>query len=93
MKKRKTYSPEQKAKAVIELLRGEKTQVEIARALGCHPNLLIKWQAKVVEETATLFANETTVAEEKAKIAELERMVGKLTIQIDFLKKISGGMD
>ncbi len=93
MRKRKTYSADQKAKAVIRLLRGDGTQVEIARELDCHPNLLAKWQEKVVAGTATLFESEATGQEEKTKIAELERMVGKLTVQIEFLKKVSGRTD
>ncbi len=93
MRKRKTYSAEQKAKAVIALLRGDATQVEIARNLGCHPNLLAKWQSALIESAPMLFAGAQADNEEAAKIAELERMVGKLTVQIEFLKKVSGRMD
>lgn len=93
MRKRKTYSAEQKAKSVIALLRGDATQVEIARNLGCHPNLLAKWQSALIENAPVLFTSAHTEHEEESKVAELERMVGKLTVQIEFLKKVSGRMD
>ena len=93
MRKRKTYSAEHKAKAVIALLRGDATQVEIARNLGCHPNLLAKWQSALIESAPSLFASREEDNADATKIAELERMVGKLTVQIEFLKKVSGRMD
>jgi transposase-like protein len=93
MRKRKTYSAEQKAKAVIALLRGDATQVEIARNLGCHPNLLAKWQSALITGASTVFASAQEDNAETTKIAELERMVGKLTVQLEFLKKVSGRMD
>ena len=93
MRKRKTYSAEQKAKAVIALLRGDATQVEIARDLGCHPNLLAKWQSALVASASTVFASTQEDNADATKIAELERMIGKLTVQIEFLKKVSGRMD
>ncbi len=93
MRKRKTYSAEQKAKAVIGLLRGDATQVEIAHNLGCHPNLLAKWQSALIENAAMIFVSAHADSEEATKIAELLRMVGKLTVQIEFLKKVSGRMD
>ena len=93
MKKRKTYSPECKAKAVLELLRGEHTHVEIARKLGCHPNLIVLWQQKFIENAAALFENETSGKEHEDKVAELERTIGKLTVQCEFLKKVSGRID
>ena len=93
MRKRKIYTPEQKAQTSLTLLRGEKTQVEAARELGCHPNLVAEWQRKFLENAAAPFENEEARRAEATKVAELERMVGKLTVQIEFLKKVSGRMD
>ena len=93
MKKRKTYTAEQKSKAVLALLKGEQTQLEIARALGCHPNLLNKWREHFVESAPALFAKGVAEHEDDSRIAELERMIGKLTVQYEFLKKVSGRMD
>jgi len=40
MEKRKHFTPEQKSKIVIEVIKGERTLNEIAAEYGIHPNLL-----------------------------------------------------
>lgn len=39
---KKNHTPEEKAKTVLEVLRGERTINEIAAAKGIHPNQLSK---------------------------------------------------
>ena len=93
MRKRKTYSAETKAQAVLKLLRGEKTTVELAQELGCHPNMLTRWKEQLEKEAAEIFEARNQKSEDKQKILELERLIGKLTIQNDFLERVSGRRD
>lgn len=92
MKKRKSYSAEAKAKAVIAVISGERTVVEVGRELECHPNMIAKWHRAFVEQASAVFEKESDSEEKNRKIAELERMVGKLAVQNEFLKKASGGL-
>ena len=82
-----------KVKAVIELLKGQKTAVEIANAIGCHPTILGEWKDRLLANAPKIFES-PTMDDEKAKhIAKLERLIGKLTVQNDFLEKVLTNLD
>ena len=92
---RKNHSPEAKAKIVLEALRGEETLNEVASKHNIHPNLLIRWKTQAINCLPQVFENETIKARKQAKEAEKEKdelyqQIGKLTAQIEWLKKKSG---
>ncbi len=58
MGKRKTYSPEFKAKVGIEAIRGEKTIFQIASEFGVHPILVTKWKKQFLENSHKVFSSE-----------------------------------
>lgn len=59
MEKRRRYTPEQKAKIVIEVLREERTLNEIAAEYEIHPNQLSRWKAEFLSNAARAFSKET----------------------------------
>jgi len=92
---RKNYSSEAKAKIVLEALRGEETLNEIASRHNIHPNLLTRWKTQAISCLPQVFENETAKARKQAKEVEKEKdelyqQIGKLTAQIEWLKKKSG---
>jgi transposase-like protein len=95
MKKRKTYSPELKAEAVLKVLKEESTLAQVASKYGIHPVLLAKWKTQFLRDAAAVFRderkplNEMKAAHEK-QVDELYREVGKLTTRLNWLKKKSG---
>ncbi len=50
MEKRRRYTPEQKAKIVIEVIREERTLNEIAAEYEIHPNQLNRWNPKFLSD-------------------------------------------
>lgn len=88
-KKHRTFSPEFKAQAVLAVLSGSKTAAEICREHQLKPDLFSKWKAAFLENAAKAFERETTVDPQQARIAELERMVGRLTLELEVAKKAS----
>jgi transposase-like protein len=92
---RTTHSAEVKARIVLEVLRGEETLNEIASKHNIHPNLLTRWKTQVISNLPQVFENETAKARKYAKETEKEKdalyqQIGKLTAQIEWLKKKSG---
>jgi transposase-like protein len=90
--KRKQYSPALKAKIVIEALRQTKTITQLAAEHQIHPNLITQWKQAAITDLASLFER-SAVKDEKVeaqdkKIAELYQEIGKLTTQVNWLKKI-----
>lgn len=79
---------EVKVRAVIELLKGQKTAVEIANGIGCHPTLLKGWKDQFLAFAPKIFETKKTGDDKAKKIEELEHIVGKLAVQNEFLKKV-----
>jgi transposase-like protein len=59
MNKRRNFTPEQKAKIVLEVLREEKTLNEIAAEYEIHPNMISRWKAEFINNAAKVFSKET----------------------------------
>ena len=87
-KRRRTFSAEFKAKVVLEMISGEKGLMEASREYGIKDTLLSRWKQEFVAHASELFAPSGNVQERERKIAELERMIGRLTMQLELSKKV-----
>ena len=58
---RKHYTPDYKAKVVLEILKEEQTLAQISAEYGVHPTQLGKWKAQVLEGLPRLFDDERKV--------------------------------
>jgi len=88
---RKIFSPEQKAKIVLEALHEIKTINQIASEYEVHPNVVGVWRKTAKENIHLLFADKRT-REEKTRdyekeIDELHRIIGKRDTELEWLKK------
>jgi len=92
MNKRNHYPPELKTQIVLEVLREEATLNEIAAKHGLHPVLVSRWKQEFMERASEMFKKgpsdtDKELETEKKHVAELERKVGQLTYEVDWLKK------
>ena len=88
MRVKKKYSAAQKFQAAMSVIKGEKSAVEAARDLGCHPTLIGNWKEAVLKEGSLVFEKENSEGSKEQRIAKLERLIGKLTVQNDFLEQV-----
>lgn len=91
-RKRRSFSAEFKFETVMEAWRGEKTAAQICRERGINENLLSRWKQEFLERGAEVFEqgkDKSKQDEAETKIADLERMVGKLAMENEILKKAS----
>ena len=91
-KKRKTYSPVEKAKIVLEVLREESTLNEIATNYGVSPQLISRWKVEFIENMPVVFDKKNTEVEhlKKEHFSEKEDLInqiGQLTVDVNWLKK------
>lgn len=86
----KRYSPKLKFQVVLELLQGQKSLGQVAKAYGVHPNSASAWKQTLLEQGPEIFAQDGTVAEYERRIAELEQLVGKKEVEIALLKNFLG---
>jgi len=92
---RKQYTPEMKAQIVLEILKEEKSISELASEHDMHPNQLSRWKREALDNFHQLFTDgskdtKKMKTEYETKINELYSEVGRLTTQVNWLKKKSG---
>ncbi len=87
MKKRRNFTPEFKSKIVLLILTGRHTKAEMCREYKLHPNVVERWKNEFIEAVPTIFKRADNDSDQLARIAELERMVGRLTMENEILKK------
>ena len=86
--KRKTFTPEFKAKVVLEALRGETSQVELCRRHNLSEDQLSIWKRQLLENAGSLFESRDKVSKETTeRIAQLEQLVGRLKVAVDIHEK------
>jgi len=89
MSKRRKFTPEFKARVVLEELTGVKDKAEICREYRLRPQVLARWKEEFLERAPELFATEPSRGDEQERIADLERMIGRLTMELEVAKKAS----
>jgi transposase-like protein len=80
-----------KFQVVLALLSGTKTGDEICVEYGVTRASLYRWRERVLAEGHKLFEapGGRSATSEQARIVELERMIGRLTMEVEVLKKAS----
>ena|SRR5215467_3731116 len=86
---RRTFTPQFKAEVVLAVLTGAQTQAEICRQHGLKPELVALWRKTFLDRLPSVFTGEDRNDRDAARVAELERLVGRLTLELDVAKKAS----
>ena len=89
MSKRRTFTPEFKARVVLEELTGVKSKVEICREYQLRPQVFSRWREEFLERAPEIFATKPSRGDEQERIAELERVLGRKTMELEVAKKAS----
>jgi transposase-like protein len=90
--KRRQIDPDTKLAAVLEGLKGESSIAEICRKYQISESLYYRWRDKFLEAGSRALASRNGSSPEvsmKARISELERIIGKQAVKIEILKKIT----
>jgi transposase len=91
MAERRKFSAEFKAKVVLQLISGEKGLMEASREYQIKDSVLSRWKQEFLERAPQIFGQNKKVDPEADQIAELERMVGRMALQLDMAKKVFEG--
>lgn len=87
MARHRTFTPEFKAQVVLEVISGAKSAAEISRQYQLKPPLLSEWKATFLANAANAFRADAQLREAQARIAELERLVGRQALELEVAKK------
>ena len=95
MIKHKSYNTELKLQVVLEVLKGEKTLAQICREHEVAADLVCHWRDVFLERAPQVFTDPRVSSKgthDEQRIAELECMVGRLTMELDASKKALRGL-
>ena len=89
--KRKSYSPEFKAKVAMEAAKGLQTANEIASKFEVHPGQVAQWKRELIENIGDIFAkkNAKKPPEPNEFESKLYEQIGRLKVENEWLKKKS----
>ena len=90
-KKGERYSPRFQFQVVLEVLKGDRDAVEIARAHNLHPTTVARWKREFLENGAAVFGKDSALAAYEKKIKEMERLLGRKEVEIALLQNFMDG--
>jgi len=88
-RKRRTFSSEFKLKVILESLKERESLSELSQKFDLHQNQISKWKNDFIENAKINLAA-TNTTQDKKKDQDIEKLyskIGKLQMEIDFLKK------
>ena len=88
---RRKFSAEFKTATILEAIKGEKSIAQICRERNIKDTLYYKWRDQFEQGVAVIFGAtplNQQMQQQALRIAELERLVGQLTLENSVLKKV-----
>ena len=92
-RKKRDYTAEFKFQLVLKLLTGKQRAVQLCRQHQVSETSLSRWRQQLLDNGAKAFESDTGTSAEQERIAELERMVGRLAMELAAAEKLSGWLD
>ncbi len=88
-KKRRQYSAKYKFQVAMQAAQGEKTISQLASEHEIHPNQIREWKQKLLAEGASVFSRGAghRQREQAAQEAALYEQIGRLKMELEWLKK------
>lgn len=94
--KRSARSAQFKAKVALAALKERKTVSELASQYGVHPTQIHQWKKRMMEGAPDLFQegwSRRRSAGRDAEESELYEQIGRLKVELEWLKKKAASLD
>jgi transposase-like protein len=89
MTKRRKFTADFKAQVVLQMLTEQKSAAQASREYGIKDSVLSRWKQEFIERSPMLFEQSPVNDDRDQRIAELERMVGRMAMELEMAKKVS----
>lgn len=86
---RRTFTAEFKTQIVLDIITGKQSMATTCRQHDLKPQLVSRWKTEFLERAASVFGSDKQQEADQARIAELERLVGRLMLELEVAKKAS----
>ena len=87
---RKQHSSQTKLEAAIAMISGKSPVSELCQKYGVHPTVLQRWKNELQQNGSDIFNRRKKKKGEGPTVDDLQRKIGQLTMDLDFLKKALG---
>ncbi len=93
--KRRRIEAGVKAKVALAAMRGERTTSQLVSQFGVHSTQIGQWKRRLLEGAAELFSDghRREVQDQEALVAELYEQIGRLQMELGWLKKKVARLD
>jgi len=89
MPQQRRFTARFKTQIVLDLLTGAKTMAQICRDHNLKDQVVRRWKTDFLDRAETLLGGDADRVQHLDRIAELERLVGRLTMELEIAKKAS----
>lgn len=85
---KRNHNKQIKFKAALEVIKGEGTIAQLSEKYGVHNSVLLRWKKELLENGCEIFERKKASSNgAQLAVDDLQRKIGELTMEIDFLKK------
>ena len=94
-RKRRTFSSIFKSKVALAAAKGDKTLAELASQFEVYPNQISAWKKQLLSGVSDLFeeSGKRKPPEDEVESAQLYEQIGRLKVEVDWLKKKASQFD
>jgi transposase len=94
-RKRRQFTASFKARVAMDAAKGDATLAELASRHGVYPNQVSAWKKQLLEGVSELFEDgrRRSASDESAEASALYEQIGRLKVELDWLKKTSARID
>ena len=85
--RRRSVTPQFKTQIVLEVLTRAKSMAQVCREYDLHEHVVIRWKAEFLERAPEVVASDRAQGADQARMAELERLVGRRTLELEITKQ------
>lgn len=86
---KRSFTAAFKSEIVLAILSGSRSMAEICREHRLKPELVSLWKKTLLNRLPSVFAKSSGDEHAERRVAELERLVGRLTLELSCAKKVS----
>jgi transposase-like protein len=87
MPTQQTFTAKFKAQVVLDLMTEAKTMAQICREHNLKDQVVRRWKTEFLERAETIFGGDTERQQHVERIAELQRLISRLTMELEIAKK------